>query len=39
MDDNLRKQIMYNGVIGFNKDSNVLELKDGNYLIWNKLKN
>lgn len=39
MDDRLRKEIMYNGVIGLKKDSNSLELKDENYLICNRMKN
>ncbi|MEY8303735.1 hypothetical protein [Anaerosalibacter bizertensis] len=39
MNGYLRKQIMYNGVIGFGKNPNKLELKDGNYLICNRMKN
>lgn len=30
---------MYNGVIGLKKEPNILELKDGKYLIYNKMKN
>lgn len=37
--DNLRKQIMYNGIIGLKKEPNILELKDGKYLICNRMKN
>lgn len=39
MDDYLRKEIMYNGVIGFSKNPNKLELKDGSYLVCNRMKN
>lgn len=39
MDDYLRKEIMYNGVIGLTKNPNKLELKDGNYLICDRMKN
>lgn len=37
--DKLRKEIMYNSIIGFGKDTNKLKLNNKLYLIDNRLKN
>lgn len=38
MDNNLRRELMYNAVIGLKKESNIIDLRDGKYSIDHKMK-